>query len=141
MLTSFLACSDNATKLAHDIESGVNQLQSQDEGSEYTIRYKPVHEKQEAYTIVFLPEKETISDDLIKKGVDPYIAKDIFSRLSYINIGKGAMLIVYQAGKISFTTFHRRFVSVSDIQVANSKGETNIVLKKIDKEHIILELH
>ena len=51
------------------------------------------------------------------------------------------MLIVYQAGKINFTTFHRRFVSVSDIQAANSKGETEIVLKKIAKEHIILELH
>jgi hypothetical protein len=141
ILTSFVACSDNATKLAYDIESAFKRLQSQGVGSEYVILYEPVDEKEKPYTIIFLPEKETTSDDLIEKGVNPEISKDIFSQLSYIDIGKEAMLIVYQAGKINFTTYHRRFASVSDIKVVNATGKSEIVVKKIDKDRLIIELH
>lgn len=139
ILTSIIACTDNATKLSNDIDSALKRLQSEDIGSEYVIRYEPVSKKDKPYTIIFLPEKETTLNDLINKGVDPEISKDIFSQLSYSNIGKEAMLIVYQAGKINFTTFHIRFATISDIKVFQATGKCEIVVKKINKDLLKIE--
>ena len=141
------ALSDNATKLASKLGSAANALQDQMNGSESTIHFEPVN-KEYPYTILIFTEKGATFDELIKKDLDPVIVKDLFPQLSYIDLKGGAALIVYQQGKITFTTYYRRFVEVSDIQVVSATGDKDIVVKKIGTTNgaftdkvIVVELH
>lgn len=120
---------DNSTKLAYDLESASKTLKSQENGSEVIIKYETKDSKA-PFTILVLSEKGVTSDELYEKGLDSSIVKDLFPQLSYIDLKNGATLIVYQNGKINFTTYYRQFVDVSSTQIVNGTGKCNIVVKK-----------
>ncbi len=128
--TSCSFLSDNAVNLAHDLEAAAKKLKSQKTGSEFVINYEPL-DTEAPFTILILSEKGVTFDELIEIGLDSLIVKDLFPKLSYIDLKKDATLIVYQNGGISFTTYYRRFVDVKTTQVINGKGNTDILVKTI----------
>lgn len=120
---------DNATKLAYELESSAETLKSQQNGSEVIVKYETKDSKA-PFTILVLSEKGITSDELYEMGLDSVIVKDLFPQLSYIDLKNGATLIVYQNGGISFTTYYRRFVDVKATQIINGTGNSDIVVKK-----------
>lgn len=129
-LTSCSLTSDNAVKLAYDLEEAANELKSKVTGSEFVINFEPI-DVEAPFTILLLSENGVTYDELIEKGVDSLIVEDLFPQLSYIDLKERATLIVYQNGSISFTTYYRRFVDVKSTQVISGTGNTDILLKTV----------
>lgn len=140
-----VSCVDNATKLAGQLETASNSLQFKPKGTEYTINYRPVYRWVKPYVIVLIPGREITLSELTQKGLDYDVGYEIFSSLGYIDVGYGdSLLIIYQDGDITFTSYFRQFVKFSDIHVIKSSGSHKIVVKKIDnsksrKVNILIE--
>jgi hypothetical protein len=81
-------------------------------------------------------------NELYRKGLDSKIVENLY------DLRKGAALIVYQNGIMSFATYHGRFVDVAATQIINGTGNTDIVVKKnginispFTEELSLVELH
>ena len=131
ILTYCAGCSnDNATLLASELKHASEKLDDEKEGSEYTIHFRSMN-AENPYTILIFPKRGATAADLISKGLDSAFVKDLYPQLSYIDLKEGATLIVYQQSRISFTTYYRRFVDVSELQIVTATGDKDIVVKKI----------
>jgi hypothetical protein len=130
ILISTSCSTDNAVKLAYNLETAAETLKSQEIGSELVIKFKPT-DTETPFTILMLSEKGVNFNELIEIGLDSLVVENLFPQLSHINLKDGATLIVYQNGTISFTTYYRRFVDVNTTQIINGKGITNILVKKV----------
>jgi len=115
---------DNATKLANQLESASKELKSKKDGSEIIVHYK-TEDSKASFTILVLSEKGATSDELYQKGLDSSIVEHLF------DLKKGAALIVYQNGIMSSTTYYLRFVDVAATQIIKSTGNTDLVVKKV----------
>src|SRR6478609_5721282 len=60
---------DNATKLANQLESASKELKSKKDGSEIIVHYK-TEDSKSSFTILVLSEKGATSDELYQKGLD-----------------------------------------------------------------------
>jgi hypothetical protein len=67
---------DNATKLAYQLESASKKLKSQKNGSEIIIHYE-TEDSKAPFTILILPENGVTSDELYQKGLDSNVLKKI----------------------------------------------------------------
>ena len=80
MIINFsISCSvmrDNAVNLAYDLEAAAKTLKSQKIGSEFVINYKPL-DTEAPFTILIFSEKGVTFDELIEKGLDPTVAKEL----------------------------------------------------------------
>lgn len=129
-LTSCSLTSDNATKFAYQIETAAKELKPKGIGSEFVINFEPI-DIEAPFTILVLSENGVTYEELIEKGIDSLIVKDLFPQLSYIDLKDRATLVVYQNGSMSFTTYYRRFVDVKNTQVIKGAGNTDILLKSV----------
>ena len=133
VIISSVSCSftsDNSIILANGLESAAKELKSQNTGSEIFINFEPV-DTEAPFTILIISEKGVTFSELIEKGLDSLLVEDLFPQLSYIDLKNRATSVVYQNGKISFTTYYRRFVDVTTTQIINGKGNTDILVKTI----------
>jgi hypothetical protein len=108
---------DNATHLAYKLRNGAIRLKMS-RRTEEAIIYKPLSGINQTYTI------EINQSEMLQP---PF--------------GYGDLRVVDQNGKMSFTTYHRRFVFVPQrLYIVKTNSETKIVLRKNGPRIEIVEL-
>jgi hypothetical protein len=129
-IASCSLASDNATKLGDDLQSAASELKDKEIGSEFVFNYEP-KDPETPFTILIFPEKGVTYAELLDKGLDSLIVADLYPQLSYIDLKDNATSVVYQNGKISFSTFYKRFVDVTTAQIISGQGNINITVKSL----------
>jgi hypothetical protein len=120
--------------LAYRIEDGVGRRNSLGEGTELVVKYEPVSNRTQPYTILLLPQGPVSEDDLVRKGVPWSVSHKILNDLNYVGVRDGGFIVVYQAGQINFTRYGTHLAKAKELIAQENRGESRIVLRKENGE-------
>jgi hypothetical protein len=126
------ACVDNATRLYRRLGRAADELYAGPDFQETLVPYLPVAAPEKPYWLVFFPEGRTRATDLVRAGMPPAVADQIFRELGYVDVGLRRMLVVWQPGeRLSFSGYSGRvLVRVEGLLVAERVGPSEIVVRK-----------
>ena len=128
-----ISCSDNALLFRHHVERAVERLAEARNKRTEPISYTPETSGTKPYWLILFPNRPTTVADLVRHGMPPPTAKEIFSQLAYVSVGKGEMVVVWQDGeRLSFQGYHGSTpVTIDDLIVIRGTGEVLLNLQKL----------
>jgi hypothetical protein len=125
-----VACSDNATGLAFEIERAAATVATQD-GVSVTAHYEPVTGSASPYVILFFPSRPVTGAELVTAGVPETTVRRILSELAYLGNTSNLLVVDQDGERLAFTTYWRRTARVRDLVVSPlKKGPSEILVMR-----------